>query len=223
MAHPSAATHLSREYATPEHSKSVMLREETDEALMIMYQQGNTRAFETLLERHRGPVYNFILRNVGAREVAEDLLQDTFLRVIKGMATYQRKAKFTTWMYTIARNLCIDHSRRKKHRKHPSIDHPMTGEEDGGTLLDVIGNDDLPADRQTVSWRLHRIMRRAISRLAEEQREVFLMREFLNMPFKEIAEVVGISQNTAKSRMRYALEKLRLELDEYKDMVDTLL
>lgn len=200
-----------------------MLREETDEALMILYQKGNVRAFETLLERHRGPVYNFILRNVGARDVADDLLQEAFLRVIKGASNYQRKAKFTTWLYTIARNLCVDHSRRKKHRKHPSLDHPMTAQEDAGTLLDVVGNNDLPVDRQTASRRLHAIMQRAISSLVEEQREVFLMREFLNMSFKEIAEVVGIPENTVKSRMRYALEKLRLELDEYKEMAATLL
>ena len=199
-----------------------MLRDEADEALMIQYQKGNVRAFEILLERHRKPVYNFIFRFVRSRETAEDLLQDTFLRVIKGAANYKRKAKFTTWLYTIARNLCVDHSRRKKHRKHPSLDQPMTKSEESGTLLDVVPGKEMASDRKAVSRQLHMTMHNAIANLSVEQREVFLMREFLSMPFKQIAEVVGVPENTVKSRMRYALEKLRLELDEYKDMAKSL-
>lgn len=194
------------------------LREEADESLMILYQKGNVRAFEVLLERHRKPVYNFIFRFVRSKDVAEDLLQDTFLRVIRGASNYKRKAKFTTWLYTIARNLCVDFSRRKKHRKHPSLDQPMSTGEDAGTLLDVLPNRDVGADRNTASRKLHMALHDAIATLGVEQREVFLMREFLSMPFKEIAEVVGVPENTVKSRMRYALEKLRLELDAYKDM-----
>lgn len=199
-----------------------MLREEADEALMILYQKGEVRAFEILLERHRKPVYNFILRFVGSRELAEDLLQDTFLRVIKGAADYQQKAKFTTWLYTIARNLCVDQSRRKKHRKAASLDQPMTQSDDSGTLMDVIPGKDMPSDRKVVSRQLHLTIHRAIDSLPAEQREVFLMREFLDMPFKEIAAIVNEPENTVKSRMRYALEKLRLELDEYKDMAKAL-
>lgn len=189
---------------------------------MLMYQKGNVRAFEVLLERHRRPVFNFIYRFVRSRDVAEDLLQDTFLRVIKGANNYQRKAKFTTWLYTIARNLCVDRSRRQKHRKHASLDQPMTKSEDAGTLLDVVAGDELPSDRKAISQQLQQAMQEAIGRLSEEQREVFLMREFLSMPFKQIADVVGVPENTVKSRMRYALEKLRLELDEYKDMAKSL-
>ena len=199
-----------------------MLREEADEALMIHYQKGDVRAFEILLERHRKPIYNFIFRFVGSRDVAEDLLQETFLRVIKGAANYQRKAKFTTWLYTIARNLCVDQSRRKKHRKAASLDQPMTKSEDSGTLMDVIPGKEMPSDRKAVSRQLHQTIHRALAALPGEQREVFLMREFLNMPFKQIAEIVGIPENTVKSRMRYALEKLRLELEEYKDMAKAL-
>lgn len=199
-----------------------MLRDEADETLMIMYQKGEVRAFEILLERHRKPVYNFILRYVGSRELAEDLLQDTFLRVIKGAGNYQRKAKFTTWLYTIARNLCVDQSRRKKHRKHASLDQPMTRKEDSSTLLEVLPGDDMPSDRKAVSRQLHTTLHRAIAALPDDQREVFLMREFLSMPFKDIAEVVGVPENTVKSRMRYALEKLRLELEEYRDMARAL-
>ena len=140
------------------------------------------------------------------------------MRVIKGAEAYKRQAKFTTWLYTIARNLCVDQTRRRKHRKHASLDAPMDASEESGTLLDVIPGNEMASDRKSVNKQLHETMQRAIAGLSEEQREVFLMREFLDMPFKQIADVVGVPENTVKSRMRYALEKLRLELDEYKDL-----
>ena len=199
-----------------------LLQDEADEALMLRYQKGAVRAFEVLLNRHRKPVYNFILRFVGSREVAEDLLQETFLRVIKGADRYERKAKFTTWLYTIARNLCVDQSRRNKHRKAQSLDAPISKSDESGTLLDVVAAGGIASDRQAVSRQLHATMHRAIAALSEEQREVFLMREFLDMPFKQIADVVGVPENTVKSRMRYALEKLRLELEEYRSLATAL-
>src|SRR5690349_20523559 len=195
-----------------------MFNDTADEDLMVMYQKGEVRAFEVLLSRHRKPVFNFILRFVGSRETAEDLLQETFLRVIKGAEAYQRQAKFTTWLYTIARNLCVDQSRRAKHRKAQSLDAPMNSSAESGTLLDVLPSGEMASDRLAGNKQLHLKLNEALTRLSEEQREVFLMREFLDMPFKEIADVIGVPENTVKSRMRYALEKLRLELDEYKDM-----
>ena len=195
-----------------------MLADTPDEDLMVQYQQGEVRAFEILLTRHKKPVFNFILRYVGDRETAEDLLQETFMRVIKGADAYKRQAKFTTWLYTIARNLCVDQTRRRKHRRHASLDAPMSASEESGTLLDVIPGSEMASDRKSVNKELHETMQHAIAALSDEQREVFLMREFLDMPFKQIADVVGVPENTVKSRMRYALEKLRLELDEYKDL-----
>lgn len=195
-----------------------MSTEDADEDLMVLYQRGEVRAFEVLLSRHRKPVYNFILRFVGDKETAEDLLQEAFMRVIKGAEAYKRQAKFTTWLYTIARNLCVDQTRRRKHRKHASLDAPMDASDDAGTLLDVIPSNEMASDRKSVNKQLHQTMQRAIEALSDEQREVFLMREFLDMPFRQIADVVGVPENTVKSRMRYALEKLRLELDEYKDV-----
>src|SRR5678809_1400068 len=115
-----------------------MFNDQADEDLMVMYQRGEVRAFEVLLSRHRKPVYNFILRFVGDRETAEDLLQEAFMRVIKGAEAYKRQAKFTTWLYTIARNLCVDQTRRRKHRKHASLDAPMDASEESGTLMDCL-------------------------------------------------------------------------------------
>ena len=200
------------------------LEQREDEALMLEYRRGNTRAFNVLLLRHQRPVYNFLVRHVGDRTLAEDMLQDVFLRVIKGAATYKREAKFTTWLYTIARNLCVDQSRRAKHRKAASLDQPLgkKGDEGGRTMGETVPDRGLGVDRQVVSRRLHHRIQEAISTLSEEQREVFLMRETLNMPFKEIASVVGCPENTVKSRMRYALEHLRRELEEYREVAQAV-
>jgi RNA polymerase sigma-70 factor (ECF subfamily) len=154
--------------------------------------------------------------------VAEDLLQEVFLRIIKGAPTYKRKAKFTTWMYTIARNLCVDTARRGKHRKAASLDQPLDGEKGGRSMGDIVADRGPAVDRQVISRRLQGRLKEAISTLSEEQREVFLMREYLNLPFKEIAEIVGCPENTVKSRMRYALERLRQELAEYRDLAQAV-
>jgi RNA polymerase sigma-70 factor (ECF subfamily) len=194
------------------------VRDDSDEALMVAYRGGDVRAFEVLLSRHRKPVYNFILRFVLDGAQAEDLLQETFLRVIKGTESYERQAKFTTWLYTIARNLCVDASRRAKHRRAQSLDAPLDDDEGSATLMDRTAAQQAQVDRQVIGKELGERIQLAVDGLAEEQREVFVLREVLDLPFKEIAEIVGCPENTVKSRMRYALEKLREALDEYRDL-----
>ena len=195
----------------------------SDEALMERYQQGEADAFAVLLGRHRRGVYNFVYRHVGDRGTAEDLLQDTFLRVVQGAHRYKLESKFTTWLYTIARNLCVDHSRKMKFRRHKSLDQPVRSSEDvGPTLLDRVASDGAGPDRGAIGSQLQVRLAEAIDTLREDQREVFLMREYGNLPFKEIAEVVGVPENTVKSRMRYALEHLRKQLVEYQDYAKAL-
>jgi RNA polymerase sigma-70 factor, ECF subfamily len=194
----------------------------SDELLMQAYAQGDARAFEQLLRRHQRSVYNFIYRFVTNRAVAEDLLQDVFLRIIRQAKSYKAEAKFTTWLYTIARNLCVDHSRRMKHRRAASLDQPVRKDDDQRPLGESIAGKEPGADRQAMGAELQAKIRTAVEALAADQREVFLMREYLGLPFKEIAEIVGIPENTAKSRMRYALEKLRADLSEYEDLAREL-
>ena len=190
---------------------------------MGRYQRGEVRAFEVLLTRHRRPIFNFILRFVRDPALAEDLLQETFLRVIRGSTNYAVQSKFTTWLYTIARNLCVDASRRAKHRKAQSLDAPLDADKDGGaTLLDVTADKKGQVDRAVIGKQLGERIQDAVSQLADEQREVFVMREVLNLSFKEIGEIVGVPENTAKSRMRYALEKLRDALDDYRDLAQAV-
>ena len=184
---------------------------------MLAYRDGDVRAFEVLVSRHRKPIYNFILRFVHDSAQAEDIMQDTFVRVIKSAEAYERQAKFTTWLYTIARNLCVDASRRGKHRKAASLDAPI-GDDDGASLIDMVSDGKDGADRQAIDGELRVRMQKAIASLPDEQREIFILREVADLQFNEIAKVVGCPENTVKSRMRYALEKLREALEEYRDL-----
>ena len=183
----------------------------TDEELLAAYQRGDVGAFERLLSRHRAPLFTFLLRMLGDRERAEDLAQEAFLRVVKAAPAWQERAKFKAWLYSIARNLCFDQARRDKHRRAESLDG---AEEEGErTLLDTLASPDASPDRAAQSNQVRPLLLRALAALPDEQREVFVLREQAGLGFKEIAEVVGVNENTVKSRMRYALEGLRKRLE----------
>src|SRR2546430_8573646 len=183
-----------------------MEREKTDEELLGEFQQGDAGAFERLLRRHRSPLYTFFVRMLGDRARAEDLAQETFLRIVKGSAAWEQRARFQTWLYTIARNLCVDAARRDRFRRAESLD-AQDGEE-GSPLVDAVPSDGASPDRAADSARLRPLLQRALLSLPAEQREVFVLPEQAGLPFKEIAEMVGVNENTVKSRMRYALEGL---------------
>ena len=182
----------------------------SDEELLAAFQQGDPSAFERLLRRHRGPLFTFLVRMTGDREKAEDLAQETFLRLVRGAAAWQQRARFQTWLYTIARNLCVDQSRRDKFRRAESLDAEGPGDEP--PLVDKVAGSGPGPDRGAESARLRPLLQAALLSLPVEQREVFILREQAGVPFKEIAEVVGVNENTVKSRMRYALEGLRKAL-----------
>ncbi|MDB4979403.1 MAG: polymerase sigma-70 factor, subfamily [Myxococcales bacterium] len=194
------------------------MSDETDEQLMYAYREGNPAAFELLLARHERKVWNFLRRSVGDPTLAEDLLQEVFLRVIKAHADsfdWRGEAKFTTWVYAIARNLCIDHSRRAVHRDARSLDAPTRpDDESSSTLHDHLASPDRDAEGLTSDAEVRTRVDAAVAALPEDQREVFLLREVMDMPFAEIARVVGAPEPTVKSRMRYALERLREALDD---------
>lgn len=206
---------------------ATLSREEvSDEVLMMRFQGGDQSAFTRLVRRHKTPVYNFILRTVRAREVAEDLAQDVFVKVVQNAADFKHEARFSTWAYTIARNVCIDHLRKAALRRHPSLDQVANnnGGEEGPTLGEKIADSHFGAsvDRVAIGSELGERITRAVEDLPPEQREVFLLREVGNVPFKEIAEIVGVPENTTKSRMRYALERLQQALAEYEDYARAL-
>jgi RNA polymerase sigma-70 factor (ECF subfamily) len=195
-----------------------LVRDDSDESLMLRYRDGDVRAFELLVTRHRKALFNFILRFVRDTAQAEDVTQETFLRLVKGADAYERQAKFTTWLYTIARNLCVYASRRGTHRKAASLAAPIADEDGSAPRLALVADGGAAVDRQAQSRELAVRLRQAIEALPDEQREIFLLREVADLQFNEIANVVGCPENTVKSRMRYALEKLREALEEYRDL-----
>ncbi len=183
-----------------------------DESLMLAYRSGEVGAFEELTRRHRAAVFNFILRWVGERSRAEDLLQETWLKVIRTAPSYEKKAKFTTWLFTIARNLCVDSMRRERYRKADSLDAADDPQGDAPALSESVAGDGPAPDRAAYAAAVRPKLERALASLPPEQREVFVLREYAGIAFKDIAEVTGVPENTVKSRMRYALEALRKQL-----------
>ena len=176
---------------------------------MLLYQGGSEAAFEILYWRHQHGIFNFICHFIGeSGNQAEELLQDVFLKVVKSRKRYEPSAKFTTWLYQIARNGCIDHFRKMKHRKLTSLSHPIDADEDMSVETTIPHGSPSP-EKKAHMGELAEVLKKAIDSLPEEQREIFLMREDLNLSFAEIAEALKCPINTAKSRMRYALEHLR--------------
>jgi RNA polymerase sigma-70 factor (ECF subfamily) len=190
---------------------------------MLRYQRGDRNAFAELVARHETPLFNFVLRHTRSAAAAEDVTQEAFLRVVQRAADFKHEARFTTWLYTIARNLCIDQARKAKLRRHPSLDAPAAQASGSGerqrALLEVVADAAPGGDVVRASeWsQMRRSIVEAVEALPEDQREVFLLREVACMPFKEIAEVTGAAENTVKSRMRYALERLRAALADFEE------
>jgi RNA polymerase sigma-70 factor, ECF subfamily len=190
----------------------------SDEQLLAAYRGGEVRAFEKLLARYEKPIWSFLRRFVRDAEAAEDLLQEVFLRVVRDAQesgpAWKGEAKFSTWLYTIARNLCIDRARRAAVRgsASPSMDGPTGGDAETETLHERIAAPGPSTDAVVAGREAARRIDRAVAELPDDQREVFLMREVMELPFAEIASVVGVPEPTVKSRMRYALEKLRTAL-----------
>jgi RNA polymerase sigma-70 factor (ECF subfamily) len=181
--------------------------DESDETLMLRFQAGDARAFEVLVRRHRTPVFSFLLRLTGDRGRAEDLCQETFLKVVKASVGWEERARFTTWLFAIARNLAVDEARRISFRRAQPLE-PQSGERPGPE----VAADDPPPDSAADAALVRPKLEAALRALPPEQREVFLLREYSGLRFAEIAEVTGTPENTVKSRMRYALEALRAEL-----------
>ena len=187
---------------------------------MARYQQGEVAAFAELVSRHEKRLWSFVRRFVADAETAEDLLQEVFLRVVKGAAEWHPSAKFSTWLYTIARNLCTDQARRGAFRDADSLDQPAGGASASSTGLrriDLVASPEGNAEQAALDREIATRVDRAVAELPALQREVFLMREVMELSFAEIAVATGASEPTVKSRMRYALERLRSALVELGD------
>ena len=199
----------------------------TDEMLMVRYQRGERKAFAELVRRHNRPIYNFVLRQLRVPTLAEDVTQDVFMRLVQNAAEFKHEARFLTWLYTIARNLCIDQLRKLSHRRHASLDQPSAEQAAGAgakTLGESISdpNPNTSAEHNALSSEVRSCIVRAVDSLPDDQREVFLLREVASLPFRDIAEITGVGENTVKSRMRYALERLKEALSEFEEYARAL-
>jgi RNA polymerase sigma-70 factor, ECF subfamily len=190
----------------------------SDEDLMLRFQRGDERAFEALMRRLERPLSIYITRLSPEQSLTQDLLQETFLRVARNADRYTPTAKVSSWVYTIARNLCIDAYRKRRGQRLVSLDQEMSAEGDGFTLHHVIADDDLEAqpDVHTEQGLFFEALTAALEKLNPDQREVFMLREVQGFKFQEIAELMGETESTIKSRMRYALQGLQRHLPSYR-------
>jgi RNA polymerase sigma factor (sigma-70 family) len=176
------------------------MRERGDEALMKAYADGDMEAFEHLYSRHRGPLYRYILRQVQDAATANDLYQGSWEKIIKARAGYKATAPFRAWMYRIAHNHVMDHFRRSR----PVSELPPDEME-----ADLPGPGQQLLDEQRMSG-LHE----AVRDLPAEQKDVLLLKLEAGLDLQTIADVTGVNRETAKSRLRYAVGKLRKTLGE---------
>ena len=185
--------------------------EPTDEDAMIRFQQGDAGAFDLILHRHSAGVLRFIMKMIRVQNVqAEDLLQDVFLKVIEGRKKYNATRKFTTWLYAIARNHCIDYLRIEEHRRHVSLDAPLSDHEnDCPVVLDIVRSGERNQEEKAIDKETHTLLNLAIMGLRQEYKEVFLLREIEELSLNEIAEIAGVPLSTVKSRLRYAYRDIR--------------
>lgn len=177
----------------------------SDEELVVSYSKGNDSAFDTLLNRHKQSVYNYILYTVKDNGLAEDIFQDTFIKAIITIkqGKYIESGKFKAWVMRIAHNLIIDYFRQKKNESIISKDEYE---------VDLFNNPSLCEDTveaQMVKTQVHDDVKKLICFLPDSQREVLEMRYYKDLSFKEIAEITGVSINTALGRMRYAILNIR--------------
>ena len=174
-----------------------------DSALMLRYRDGDVAAFEALYRRHNDALYRYLLRLCKHRDTAEDIFQEVWGKIIKARDSYRPTAKFTTFLYRVAHNCFIDHIRRNKR-------HTQTVDVEPDHQPDTADCTEMQVERSLARRRLLQ----ALQELPDEQRDVFLLHEEAGQSLENIASITGTNRETAKSRLRYAVKKLRIAIDE---------
>lgn len=177
--------------------------EASDEALMLAWAGGDAVAFERLYARHRTRLYRFLLRQLRDAALVDEAFQDTWQRVIAARTRWKPEAQFATWLYRIARNRLNDHWRAQRHRP-PAPD-------DADARVARVPDDDTP-ERSLSEFEQRRRLQLALDELPEEQREVIMLRLEQELSLEEIGAITGVGRETVKSRLRYAMDKLRTKL-----------
>ncbi len=187
-------------------NKTVLL---SDYELIESFQQGNARAFDTLIDRYQEKIYNTILFMVKDSYLAEDLIQEIFIKIIDNIKQkkYAEEGKFLPWALRISHNFCIDHFRKVKRT-------PTIKTSDDQDIFEVLKFSDHAADYKMTRSQTHKNIQELVDLLPEEQREIIVLRHYANLSFKEIAQMSNCSINTALGRMRYGLINLRKMMNE---------
>lgn len=183
--------------------------EVSDSQLISLYKNGNEEAFSTLVNRHKKKIYTTIYLIVKDQYLAEDLMQDTFVKVVNTIKSgrYNEEGKFLPWVSRIAHNLAIDHFRKAKR-------YPTIVMEDGSNVFNTLEFSEVSIESKKIQEDTHALLRDLIRELPDSQREVLMMRHYMQMSFQEIADATNVSINTALGRMRYALINLRKKMDK---------
>jgi RNA polymerase sigma-70 factor (ECF subfamily) len=189
--------------ATASRTLSRMDAEPTDEALMMAYGRGDVGAFETLYGKHRGGLFRFLLRSLRQQALAEECFQDVWSRVIAARERYRPEARFTTWLYQIASNRLTDHWRAMGRQG---------GFVENGDERAEREPDPSTPDHELSEFEQRRRLQMALEELPPEQREAVLLRLEQELGLEEIAQITGVGRETVKSRLRYAMDKLRTRL-----------
>lgn len=185
---------------------------ESDEVLIRRCRQGDERSFDILFDRYKGRIYTFILRFVKDQKVAEDVFQETFIRVFRKARHFRHQAKFSTWLYTIAANLCKDELKRRKRRPVFSLDAPVAHEQGDGQLpsrLQVISDTSDGPRAEAQKRELSQVLRVALEELPENSRVVIELHVMHGLRYREVAEILACPVGTVQSRMHNAIQLLR--------------
>ncbi|KAA3648989.1 MAG: RNA polymerase subunit sigma-24 [Bacteroidetes bacterium] len=186
----------------------------SDSALIRQYVDGNEASFEILLKRYKNRVFSYIMFTVRDKELANDVFQETFMKVIRTLkkGKYNDEGKFLPWVNRIAHNLIIDHFRKNQKM-------PTTSGGDNFDIFDIIEDKSANVEEDTIKDQLLSDVKKLVYKLPQDQKEVLMMRMYFDMSFKEIAERTNVSINTALGRMRYALINLRKMIDSKKSTI----
>ncbi len=175
-----------------------------DAVLVKNYISGDESALALLINRHQSKIYGFIYSKIGDRDLSDDIFQDTFIKVIKTLKTssYNEEGKFLPWVMRIAHNLVVDHFRKAKKM-------PFQRETEEYSIFNYMTDNSLNIEGQIISEQVESDLAKLLDELPADQKEVLVMRMYQDLSFKEIADLTGVSINTALGRMRYALLNLR--------------
>jgi RNA polymerase sigma-70 factor (ECF subfamily) len=194
----------------PTHGAGAALRDEVDDAaLMVRYREGDVRAFEILYARHKGPLYRYLQRTCKSQEAANDLFQEVWGKLIASRERYEPRALFTTLLYRIAHNCAMDHFRRAARV------HERSTQDVDEIAEELPGREHDRPEIVASEVQLRADFRRALDALPPEQRDVFVLYEESGLSLEEIGNVTGVAMETAKSRLRYAVSKLRAALGHH--------